>query len=142
MGRSGRTNADGIDQLQSLVAPFDYTVVPVEFSGCLHLKSAVTAVADDLVLVNPDWISTRAFPGWETLRIDPREPYGANALRIGGTVVYPSQHPRTRDLMAARGLRVVTTETSELAKAEGAVTCCSLIFEHGVEDRSEGRNDA
>jgi dimethylargininase len=130
VGRSGRTNEAGIEQLRSLVTPFDYRVVPVDFKGCLHLKSAVTAVADGLLLLNPAWISEAAFPACETLPIDARESYGANALRIAGTVIYPSQFPRTRDLLVERGLRVASVDCSELAKAEGAVTCCSLIFEY------------
>jgi len=134
VGRSGRTNDAGIAQLASLVAPFDYRVVPVEFHGCLHLKSAVTAVDDGVLLMNPAWVLASAFPRCDTLSVDPREPYAANTLRLGGVVVYPSQHPFTRDLLVQHGLCLATTDCSELAKAEGAVTCCSLIFEHGFEN--------
>lgn len=137
VGRSKRTNDPAIEQLRNLVAPFDYRVVPVEFVGCLHLKSAVTAVADDLLLTNPDWVSPDTFPRCEMLHVDPDEPYGANALHIGGTVIYPSQYPRTCELLVRRGLRVLTTDTWELAKAEGAVTCCSLVFEHGLDSHPE-----
>ena len=128
VGRSGRTNKHGIEQLRSLTAPFGYTVVPVAFEGCLHLKSAVTALGDELLLLNPVWVSAEAFPGLETLLVDDREPYAGNALRVAGTIIYPSQFPRTRDRLAARGLLVASTDCSELAKAEGAVTCCSLVF--------------
>jgi dimethylargininase len=129
VGRSGRTNEPGIEQLESLVAPFGYAVAPVEFSGCLHLKSAVTALTDDRVLLNPDWVAPSAFSDREALFVDDQEPSAANALRVGDTIVYPTQFPRTRDRLIERGLRVATIDCSELAKAEGAVTCCSLIFE-------------
>ena len=36
---------------------------------------------------------------------------------------------RSRDLLDRRGHGVTTVDVSEIAKAEGAVTCCSLIFE-------------
>jgi dimethylargininase len=127
VGRSGRTNREGIDQLQRLVAQFDYPVVAVDFSGCLHLKSAVTDVADGLLLLNPAWVSAAAFPGCEAMPVDEREPHGANALRIGNAVIYPSQFPHTLGLLVERGLRVAGTDGSELAKAEGAVTCCCLL---------------
>ena len=39
-----------------------------------------------------------------------------------------SAFPRTADRVEALGLRVELVEASELAKAEGAVTCCSLII--------------
>jgi dimethylargininase len=149
VGLSGRTSTDGIAQLASLVAPFRYSVVPVEFHGCLHLKSAVTAVDEGVLLMNPAWVSASVFPRYDALSIDPREPYAANALRLGGVVVYPSQYPFTRDLLVQRGLCVATTDCSELAKAEGAVTCCSLVFEHNLESAtilldhaSEAREDA
>jgi dimethylargininase len=129
-GRSGRTNDEGIEQLESFVAPFDYRVVAVEFHGCLHLKSAVTAVDDGALLMNPAWVSASVFPRCDTLDVDPSEPYAANALRLGGVVVYPSQYPLTRDVLVRRGIRVATIDCSEFAKAEGAVTCCSLVFEH------------
>ena len=129
VGRSARTNEHGVEQLRSLVAPFGYRVVPVEFTGCLHLKSAVTALADAWLLLNPACVSAAAFPDCEPLCVATQEPYAANALRVAGTIVYPSQFPRTRDLLIDRGLRVATVDCSELVKAEGAVTCCSLIFE-------------
>jgi len=139
VGRSGRTNAEGIEQLRAIVAPLGYRVVPVEFDGCLHLKSAVTALTDELLLVNPAWVSPAAFPGCEWVRVDESEPHGANALRLAGTIVYPARYERTRDRLLARGLHVAVTDCSELAKAEGAVTCCSLVFE---ERAAGGRSTA
>ena len=129
VGRSTRTNEAGIEQLQTIVAPLDYRVVPIEFTGCLHLKSAVTRIGDDLLLLNPAWVSSTNFESVETVPIDPREPYAANALRIGGTVIHPAQFPRTRERLVDRGLDVVSIDCSELAKAEGAVTCCSLLLD-------------
>jgi dimethylargininase len=127
-GRSGRTNREGIEQLQRLVAPFEYQVTPVEFTGCLHLKSAVTSVADGLLLLNPAWVTAESFPSFEVLAIDPREPLAANALRVADTLVYPASFSRTRERLLQRGLAVAPVDCSELTKAEGAVTCCSLVF--------------
>jgi dimethylargininase len=134
VGRSSRTNQAGIDQLQGLVAPFDYRVLAVEFAGCLHLKSAVTEVGDGLLLANPAWVSSAAFSSFEVLAIDSREPFAANALRIGTTVVHGAQFPRTRERLVARGLEVASSDCSELAKAEGGVTCCSLLLERPAAD--------
>jgi dimethylargininase len=129
VGRSERTNAAGIEALERMTAPFGYRVEPVAFSGCLHLKSAVTELAESLLLVHPGWVSAAAFPRHETIAIDEREPYAANALRVGDRVLYPSQYPRTRERLAGRGLSVSCVDSTELAKAEGALTCCSLLFE-------------
>lgn len=128
-GAQGRTNESGIEQLGDLVAPFGWQIVPVEIAGCLHLKSAVTALGDDLVLLNPSWVAPSAFEHCEILAVDDREPHAANALRIRDAIVYPAHFPRTLERLTARGLRVATVASTELAKAEGGVTCCSLVFE-------------
>jgi dimethylargininase len=127
VGRSRRTNAQGIAQLRDLVAPHGYEVVAVGIRGCLHLKSAVTAVAEGLLLANPDWLDLEPFAGWSLLAVDPAEPFAANALLAGGRLLYPDAHPRTRRRLEAAGVEVETVEVSELAKAEGSVTCCALL---------------
>lgn len=128
-GLSTRSNQSGIDQLRDIVLEHGYTVKTLETKKCLHLKSAVCEVAAGTLLINPDWISSSAFAGYELIDIDEQEPHAANALRIGSDVIYPSSFPRTRDRLEGRGIRVRTVDLSELQKAEGAVTCCSLIFE-------------
>ena len=127
VGLSGRTNREGCDQLQALLAPHGYTVEGVEVSGCLHLKSAATEVAEGTVLVAPDWIDPAAFAGLELLAADPTEPFAANALRVGESVILADAFPRTRRLLEARGIEVRTVPAGELAKAEGGVTCCSVL---------------
>ena len=127
VGRSTRTNADAIAQMRRMLMPFGYTVCQLDVHDCLHLKSAATALDATLLLVNPDWIPRGAFDGFETIAVDPAEPHAANALRLADRVIFPSAFPRTAERLVARGLRVVTVHASELAKAEGAVTCCSVI---------------
>jgi dimethylargininase len=128
VGASPRTNAAGIAQMGRHLAPFGYTVHMVPVRGCLHLKSAVTAVADDTLLINPEWVPADHFRPFHLLEVHPAEPNGANALRVGGALIYPTAFPRTCARLQTRGLQVTTLDVSELAKAEGAVTCCSLIF--------------
>ena len=127
-GLSTRTNPVGVAQMHQALAPHGYTVCAVEVHGCLHLKSAVTAVADDLLLVNPEWIDRDALSGFRLVEIDPSEPMAANALRVGDEVIYPAAFPRTAERLARCGLHVRSVDASEVAKAEGAVTCCSVIF--------------
>lgn len=128
VGRSTRTNDAAVEQMRQMLTPFGYTVCGVEVTGCLHLKSAVTALGGDLLLANPDWIDRAAFAGFELVEVDPLEPMAANALRVDDRVIYPRAFPRTAERIARRGLRLELIDASELAKAEGAVTCCSLII--------------
>jgi dimethylargininase len=127
-GQSSRTNAAGIDQMRQILGPFGYTVQAVGVTGCLHLKSAVTEVADGVLLMNGAWTPAREFHGFTIVDVDPAEPFAANALRLGDLVVFPAAFPRTRERLEARGLRVTIVDVDELAKAEGGVTCCSLVF--------------
>ena len=128
-GLSTRTNLESIHQLGTLLAPFDYSVHPVEVAGCLHLKSSVTEVAEDTLLMNPEWVDPEAFQGKRIIHVDPTEPHGANALLVGKNVLYPAAFPGTHRRLEDHGLTVRPVDVSELAKAEGGVTCCSLIFE-------------
>ena len=129
VGLSTRTNEDGARQLGRLIERFGYRVRAVQTAACLHLKSAVTALDADRVLLNPEWVDARLFASLEVVRVAPEEPHAANVLRIGGAIVAAAAHVRTIDGLRARGCEVTTVDVSELAKAEAGVTCCSLIIE-------------
>jgi len=127
IGRTSRTNEEGASQLQAALAPFGYVVRGTPVSGCLHLKSAVTALDDGTVLLNPQWVSADAFAGFRVVTVDPAEPAAANILRVGPALVYASSYPRTLDQLRSLGYTPSTIDVSELAKAGGAVTCCSVL---------------
>ena len=129
VGLSSRTNRDGIAQLGTLLSDWGYEVIPVPVKGCLHLKSAVTQVADNLLLMNDRWASPECFTSMEVVIVAPQEPDAANALLIGGTVIYPTHHPETARRLERAGVRLEAVPCGELAKAEGGVTCCSVVFE-------------
>ena len=128
VGLSARTNRDGVEQLSALLSPFGYDVVGVQVRGALHLKSAVTAVADETVLLNPDWCDAGHFRSFRRIEVHPAEPFGANALPVDDVLVYSAAAPRTRERLQKAGFAVETVDVSELAKAAAGVTCCSLIF--------------
>ncbi|HET9984126.1 MAG TPA: N(G),N(G)-dimethylarginine dimethylaminohydrolase [Longimicrobiales bacterium] len=129
VGASSRTNADGIAQLRELLRPFGYRVEGVAVEGALHLKTAATLVAPDLLLVNPAWLPATALDGMARVAVDPAEPFGANALLVGTRALYPAAFPRTLERLQRHGAAVLTVDASELAKAEGGVTCCCIVFE-------------
>ncbi|HEY2344547.1 MAG TPA: arginine deiminase-related protein [Xanthomonadaceae bacterium] len=132
VGQAARTNAAGIAQLAAHVAPFGYTVQAVPTRECLHLKSAVTQVGEDTLLIQPLWIDREPFAGYRLIEVDPSEEHGANALRIGSAgVIQPSNFPRARERLERAGIAVVSVDLSELQKAEGATTCCSIVFRGG-----------
>ncbi|HRI69044.1 MAG TPA: arginine deiminase family protein [Polyangium sp.] len=129
VGLSTRSNAASIRALAAIVEPHGYRVQGVELSGCLHLKSAVTTIARDRLLVNPKWVNPGDFGALVSVHVHPDEPFAANALRIGEAVIYPTNFPRTLERIAQFVRTIEGVDVSELAKAEGAVTCCSLVIE-------------
>jgi dimethylargininase len=128
LGLSSRSTGDAIEQARAILTPYDYQVLGVHVTGCLHLKSAVTQVSRETLLINPAWVSKADFTGMQNIEVDPSEPYAANAVLVGDKIIYPSSFPRTRAKLQAAGIRMIVVDADELAKAEGAVTCCSLIF--------------
>lgn len=128
VGESARSNAGGIAQLRELLAGHGYAVQGVPTRGCLHLKSAVTQLNDHTLLLQPEWVDRERFADFRVIEVDPAEPPAANVLRIGDALVMPAGFPRTRQRLLDAGFRVIAVDVSELQKAEGAVTCCSLVF--------------
>lgn len=127
VGQSSRTNAAGFRQLSDALSRYGYSVRPVTPRGCLHLKSAVTAFAEDGVVLNPEWVEASSFSGLTVIQVDPSEPAAANVLRVGEVVLCAASFPRTALLLQGAGMDVRMVDVSELAKAEGALTCCSVI---------------
>lgn len=128
VGRTGRTNDSGIEQMRTALAPHGYAVASRSVRSCLHLKSAITVLDDSTLLVNRRWIVDEEFSSFDLVDVDSAEPAGANIVRVGDRLLYAAAFPRTLERLTDRGYDVTTVDVSEIAKAEGAVTCCSLIF--------------
>ncbi|MBI5842893.1 MAG: dimethylargininase [Chloroflexi bacterium] len=128
IGLSTRTNADAIRQIQDLLDNYGYMVSAIELHDCLHLKTAVTRVDENTLLINKNWVEASHFKGFGLIEVDPTESFAANCLPIGNSIVYPTVFPKTQEKLEKTGCRVATVNVAELAKAEGAVTCCSLII--------------
>jgi dimethylargininase len=128
VGLTPRSNILGVQQLRALLTPLGYEVRAAPVRGCLHLKSAVTRAGTRTLVVNPSWVDPALMPGWETVVVDAREPHAANVLWLGSTTIVAEAFERTNAALArATDSQLVTVPASELAKAEGGVTCCSLL---------------
>jgi dimethylargininase len=127
VGLSSRTNRTGLSALEALVRPYGYRVTAVPVRGCLHLKSACTALPDGSLLANPAWLDVSALEGFGLVTVPDEEPDAANVALVGASVVMGARHPRTAALIRARGFDVQAIDLSEFAKAEGSVTCLSLL---------------
>ena len=128
IGISTRSNLSAVQQMQTCLKPFGYQVQGIQVAGCLHLKSAVTLIAEDTLLINPTWVNIAEFDAFKLVEIHPSEPYAANALRIEEVLLYQPGFSGTAKQLEAAGFQLKLVDASELGKAEGALTCCSLVF--------------
>lgn len=128
VGQTPRTNAEGTEALRRAVAPFGYEVTPVAVTGCLHLKSAVTAVDDVTLLANRLWFDASEFhlPGFIDVPAD--EPGAANVLRVRGQLWAHPGFPKTFERLVKCGYDPLPMDIAEFVKAEAALTCKSLLF--------------
>lgn len=128
VGISGRTNEEGVRQLAAILGPHGFAVLPIPVTGCLHLKSAVTRAGRNLLVINPDWVDVGHFGEFDLIEVDPSEPAAANVLLVGDALICAAEHRQTRRRLEHRGLVTHAVPAGELAKAEGGVTCCSVVL--------------
>jgi dimethylargininase len=127
VGATTRTNAAGIEALRTAAGRFGYDVRAVRVDGCLHLKTACTALPDRTLLVSPRWVDARDLDGFTLVHVPEEEPDGANVALVSDRVLMAKAHPRTIALVERRGFETDAVDLSELAKAEGCVTCLSIL---------------
>jgi len=132
VGQSSRTNLEGIKELAKILEPHGYRVVHVRTKGSLHLKSACTAIDEETLFVNPEWVELDAFRGFNLAYTPADEPWSANLLRVGNTVCAQAGFPRGVELVERLAERVEIIDISELRKAEAGLTCSSIIFESAI----------
>ena len=148
VGASSRTNAEGIAQLRASLAQVDYEVIAVDVKQCLHLKSGCSYVGANSILVNRELVDVTQLAGFDLIDVPALEPGAANVLLIEDViddakesviagaaepavkdvVIVPSAFPQTISLLEARGFNVKAIDVSEFQKAEGGVTCKSVIL--------------
>jgi dimethylargininase len=128
VGKGGRTDAAGLLALGEAVRPLGYRVVPVAVTGCLHFKTGCCALDEETLLINRAWVDAGSLGAYRLVDVPDEEPWGANVLRVAGTVFVSAAYPRTAALVRSLGHDVVVLDVSEFHKAEAALTCLSLLF--------------
>ncbi|NNE68560.1 MAG: dimethylargininase [Pyrinomonadaceae bacterium] len=126
IGNSGRTNRAGFESFSSIAGRFGYSTENVEVNSVLHLKSAVSALDDETVLLNPAWLDVAHFKDFNILEVC--EELAADHLRLGQDLVASSSYPDTLQAVRDAGYKVTEVDISEFEKMEAAVTCMSLVF--------------
>lgn len=130
VGNSSRTNAEGINDFREIVNPLGYKVFAVDVLSSLHLTTACTALDDETILINPEWIKAEVFKGFRKINLPQSEPFTANILRINNTICIHSEFTETAENLEKLGYKIESINISEFLKAEAGLTCLSLVFEN------------
>jgi len=124
VGQSQRTNKEAIEALQPLTSK---QVVPVRVKKGLHLKTSVSTFGKGLLIINPSHVETEPFHNFEWIEVDEEETYAANCLTVGENVILPAGFPKLEQRIQTHGFSTLPVEMSEFQKADGGVTCLSLL---------------
>jgi dimethylargininase len=94
----------------------------------LHLKSGVSYLENNIMLVCGEFKSKPEFAGYNRIEIDDDESYAANSLWINDKILIPEGFPRTREKIEKAGYETITLDVSEFRKVDGGLSCLSLRF--------------
>jgi dimethylargininase len=129
VGRSQRTNGEGIEQLRRISAVQGFEVVTVGVYDTLHLKSAVLPVRGESVVVTPNSVEEEQLRGLRIIYEDDSERFRFSALPLrDGRLLVTANAPRTADTLDSVGYNTVAIDISELQAADGGLTCLSILF--------------
>ncbi len=128
VGRSERTNEEGIRQFIAILEKYGYTCSEVRLEEVLHLKTGVNYLENNNMLVSGEFTDKPEFEAYRKYVIPENEAYAANCIWVNDTVIVPEGYPAVLEAVKAMGYRTITVDTSEFRKLDGGLSCLSLRF--------------
>ena len=128
VGRSARTNEEGIRQFAAILAKYGYTCSEVKLEEVLHLKTGVNYLENENLLVSGEFIEKEDFRQYHRYAIPEEEAYAANCIWVNGRVIVPEGYPAVLAAVQSMGYETITVDTSEFRKLDGGLSCLSLRF--------------
>ena len=128
VGRSARTNEEGIRQLTEILAKYGMTCSEVPLYEVLHLKTGVNYLEDNNMLVSGEFVEKPEFEKYNKVVIPEEEAYAANCIWVNDTVIVPAGYPTVLKAVQDLGYKTLLVDTSEYRKLDGGLSCLSLRF--------------
>ncbi len=128
IGCSARSNEEGCRQFCEIMQGHGYQVTVVEMSAFLHLKTGLSYLENNHLLVTGEFTDYPLFASFRRLVVPAEEAYAANSLWINGTVLVPEGYPRTLAMIREAGYPALVLDVSEFRKLDGGLSCLSLRF--------------
>ena len=128
IGLSERTNREGASQIITLLESNGYSGSMISFSESLHLKSSVSYLENNRLVVAGELCDATEFGDFDQIRLDQSERYAANCVWINGHVLVAQGYSQSVEKIAATGLEIIELDVSEFRKLDGGLSCLSLRF--------------
>jgi len=131
IGISERTNEAGARQLSAYLGAWGFTSSHVDIrgtAGLLHLKSGISYLGENRVLVTEALAGEKQLEGFELVNVPAGEAYAANCIRVNDHVVFAAGFPTLRNKLDDLGYNVIELDMSEFQKMDGGLSCLSLRF--------------
>ena len=128
VGNSDRTNQAGINRVREVFEPLGLEIAIVPVNDVLHLKCVCSPLGPNKIVLGGRTILREYFGDVDVIEIPHDEAYAANCVSVNGTVLMAQGYTETQRRIEAQGLKVVPLDTSEIRKADGSLTCLSILF--------------
>ena len=128
IGLSSRTDQNGAEQLLTILSKIGKTGSIIPIGEGLHLKSSVSYLGENYLLINSESINMSHFSKYECITTAFDEGYSANSISINGTVIMPDGFSKTKTKVENAGFIVKTLNVSEFKKLDGGLSCLSLRY--------------
>ena len=128
IGKSARTNDEGIKQFAEILGKYGHTVIEVPLEKVLHLKTGVNYLENNHMLVSGEFIDKPEFSSYIKHEIPEEEAYAANCIWVNDKVLVPAGYPTVEKIVKEIGYEVILVDTSEFRKIDGGLSCLSLRF--------------
>jgi len=129
IGLSDRTDAEGVEELTSILSSHHYDVRIVQTPpGVLHFKSDCGLLDSETIFSTKALARSGCFNSYNVIEAPEGEEAAANLIRVNDVVILRSGFNKTKHLLEEKGYSVVTSQADEAAKVDGGLSCMSLRF--------------
>lgn len=128
IGKSARTNKEGINQFISILNRYGLSGSEVTLDEVLHLKTGINYIENNNLLVSGEFINKKEFEKFNKIIVDINEAYAANCIWVNGTIIVPEGYPQIEKAIQKLNYKIITVDTSEFKKIDGGLSCLSLRF--------------
>ena len=128
IGLSKRTNREGARELTNILKNHGYTCSTVPLINFLHLKSGISYVGDNTLIIAGEFKDNHIFKSYNRIKVEKNEMYAANSIMINDYILIPKGYDILLKALSNLGYKTLEIDTSEFKKMDGGLSCLSIRF--------------